>query len=150
MDGFVEQLALWFEQTGVPRMAGRVLAWLLVCEPAHQSAEELAAAVHASRGSISAATRMLVTAELVERVTFRGDRRSYYRARPNWNSLLDAQYKRVTQLRDIVDDGLDALSDEPESRRERLRSVGEFASFWHDELARLLSARPGDKKKAQP
>ena len=150
VDAFVEHLAGWFEQTGVPRMAGRVLAWLLVCDPAHQSAEDLATSLHASRGSISATTRMLVTAELVERVTFRGDRRIYYRARPNWNALLEAQYKRINELRAIVDDGLDALSAEPASRRERLLRVGEFATFWQDELARLLSSRPSGEGKTRP
>lgn len=150
VEAFVEHLALWFEQTGVPRMAGRVLAWLLVCDPAHQSAEELVTALHASRGSISATTRALVTAELVERVTFRGDRRIYYRARPNWNTLLEAQYKRITELRAIVDEGLDAMSDAPESRRARLLSVNDFATFWQDELARLLSSRSGVEEKAHP
>lgn len=137
---FVEQLAGWFEHSGVPRMSGRVLGWLLVCDPPHQSAEDLATALRASRGSISATTRLLATAELIERVTFPGDRRTYFRARPNWSTLLEAQYKRIVELRRLVDDGLDALADEPADRRQRLEEVDRFATFWHDELARLLSA----------
>ena len=39
---FVEQFAMHLEAEGRPRMAGRVLAFLLVCEPPERMAAELA------------------------------------------------------------------------------------------------------------
>jgi DNA-binding transcriptional regulator GbsR (MarR family) len=138
---FVERFAGWLEHSGVPRMAGRVLGWLLVCEPVHQSGDDLTAALQASRGSISTTTRMLATAGLVERVTFPGDRRTYYRAIPNWNSLLESQLKQVGALRQIIEDGLEAVAGA--SAAARLQQVHDFASFWEDELARLLAERRG-------
>ena len=139
LDAFAERFALWFEQRGMPRMSGRVLGWLLVCEPAHQSADDLAEALKASRGSISSTTRMLVTSGLVERVTFLGDRRTYFRARPNWGALLEEQLKQVAELRRILEDGLDAVGTAPSA--ERLRQVHDFARFWEEHLARVLDAR---------
>ena len=39
---FVEEVGLLFEHAGLPRMAGRILGWLLICDPPHQSPGELA------------------------------------------------------------------------------------------------------------
>ena len=50
---FAEEVGIVFEQTGLPRMAGRILGWLLIAEPPHQSTEQLINALMASKGSIS-------------------------------------------------------------------------------------------------
>ena len=55
---FVEEVGIVFEQTGLPRMAGRILGWLLIAEPPHQSTEQLINALMASKGSISSMTRL--------------------------------------------------------------------------------------------
>jgi DNA-binding transcriptional regulator GbsR (MarR family) len=138
---FAEDLALWFEQSGVPRMAGRILGWLLVCEPAHQSAEQLAAALGASRGSISTMTRLLTGTALVERVAIPGDRRTYYRIEPDWSGLIAAQHQRVQALRKLVEAGLDALEGTEPGRADRLRQIHGFASFWDTELEAVLRRR---------
>jgi DNA-binding transcriptional regulator GbsR (MarR family) len=138
---FAEDLALWFEQAGMPRMAGRVLGWLLVCDPAAQTAEDLATALAASRGSISTSTRLLADTGLVERVAVPGHRRLHYRAVADWSSLLDAQQQRVRALRTLVEQGLEALAGAPPGRTERLEQVHGFARFWEDELAAVLRRR---------
>jgi DNA-binding transcriptional regulator GbsR (MarR family) len=134
---FVERFALWLEQSGMPRMTGRVLGWLLVCEPEHQSATDLADALHASRGSISTTTRTLAQAGLVERITFPGDRRTYYRARANWNSLLEAQLKQVGELRGLVEAALEDAS----AGQERLAHIHDFATFWESLLTQAIAGR---------
>ena len=73
VERFVEELGVLLElEAGAPRMVGRVLGWLLVCEPPEQSAAELAERLQASRGSISAATRLLLRMGMIERVRTRG------------------------------------------------------------------------------
>jgi DNA-binding MarR family transcriptional regulator len=141
LDEFVEGFALWFEASGVARVAGRVLGWLLVCEPAHQSAEQLAQALQVSRGSVSTNTRLLGVAGLIERVSLPGDRRLYYRAIPDWNALLEAQHRKVVELRQLIGKGQGLLAAEPAARRERLDAIFDFASFWEDELAAQLERR---------
>ncbi|HYF62461.1 MAG TPA: MarR family transcriptional regulator, partial [Herpetosiphonaceae bacterium] len=75
---FVERVALTYERSGLPRIAGRILGWLLICDPPAQTAGELAAALGASKGSISTMTRMLVSMGLIEHTSKRGDRRDYF------------------------------------------------------------------------
>jgi DNA-binding transcriptional regulator GbsR (MarR family) len=83
---FADEVGLFYEHLGLPRAWGRVLGWLLVCDPDRQSADDLAAVLHASSGS--AATRALTRMGYVERQTKPGDRRTYYRTRPGtWTGV---------------------------------------------------------------
>jgi DNA-binding transcriptional regulator GbsR (MarR family) len=138
---FAEDIALWFEQSGMPRMAGRVLGWLLVCDPPHQSAEQLSAALGASRGSISTVTRLLAGNGMIERTAVPGDRRTYHRAVADWSGLLEAQHQRIKELRGVLEGGLDAMAAAPADRAGRLRQIHAFARFWEDELAAVLQRR---------
>ena len=76
---FVEEVGLFFEQTGMPRMAGRILGWLLISDPPHQSTDELAGGLIASKGSISTNTRLLIQIGLIERLSLPGVRHDYFR-----------------------------------------------------------------------
>ena len=42
---FIEEVGIVFEQTGLPRMAGRIFGWLLLSDPPHQSNIQLAEAL---------------------------------------------------------------------------------------------------------
>ncbi len=79
---WVEQTVMLLEQDGLPRMAGRIFGWLLVCDPPEQSMEELAAAVQGSKASMSTMTRLLVQSGLVEKVRPPGARRDAFRVQP--------------------------------------------------------------------
>jgi len=66
---YVEEVGVIYEGMGFPRMAGRIIGWLLICDPPHQSQAQLGAVLHASKGSISTMTQMLLRTGLVKRVT---------------------------------------------------------------------------------
>ena len=76
---FIEEVGLDFEQTGLPRMSGRLFGWLLISEPPHQSPAELAEVLNASKGSISTSIRLLVQMGFVERYVIPGSRHDYFR-----------------------------------------------------------------------
>jgi DNA-binding transcriptional regulator GbsR (MarR family) len=137
---FADEVGLFYEDFGLPRAWGRVLGWLLVCEPEYQSAEDLAAALHASRGSISMATRSLIRMGTVERQTKRGDRRTYYRIRPGtWTSVFEQQIQSTTKLRKLAKQGLDLLSDEPATRRDRIQELHDLTTFYERESLALIA-----------
>ncbi|MGH3975773.1 MAG: GbsR/MarR family transcriptional regulator, partial [Pseudonocardiaceae bacterium] len=121
---FAEDVGLFYEDLGLPRAWGRVLGWLLVCEPPLQSAEELAAVLHASRGSISMATRSLIRMGCVERQATRGDRRAYYRIQPGtWSAVFEHQLQSATKLCQLANHGLELLNGEPPTRCDRLQEL---------------------------
>jgi DNA-binding transcriptional regulator GbsR (MarR family) len=138
VERFVEELGVYFElEAGTPRMIGRTLGWLLVCEPPEQSAADLADKIQASKGSISTATRVLLRMGFIERVRFRGERFDRFRARPEaW----DEYFWRPEQFeapRRVLRMGLEALGDEPSERRERLAELDSIFEWWEARMPEL-------------
>lgn len=127
---------LWSKSYGLPRMTGRVLGWLLVCDPPEQTAAQLAEALDASKGSISGATRSLVRAGLVERLHVRGERADRFRIRPEaWDEQVRDQ--GVADARALIGQGLEALAGEPPARRARLEELDMFYAWWQSRIPAL-------------
>lgn len=135
---YADEVGLFFADAGLPRMPGRILGWLLVCEPPHQSAEDLAAALQVSRGSISMAMQMLQTAGAVERYPVPGSRRTYYRMRPGfWLREAEDKARIAGEWRKLTDRGLDLMGDRPEESRRRLQEAHDMYAFLEEEYARI-------------
>jgi DNA-binding MarR family transcriptional regulator len=144
---FVDAAGDWWARSyGLPRMTGRVLAWLLVCEPVEQTAAQLADALDASRGSISGATGMLVRAGLVDRLHIRGERADRFRVRPDaWDEQVRDQ--GATEARALLAQGLDALAGEPAARRQRLEDMEAFYAWYESRVPALWDEWQRYKRK---
>ncbi len=141
---FVEQLGGYFESNGLTRLAGRLLGWLLVCDPERQSSEELATALAASSGGISINARMLIQFGFVERLGIAGDRRTYFRLRPN--AFLAGEQQRVramADMQDLADAGLRALRDAPPERVRRLQQMRDLSAYMEQVVTKALQDFPG-------
>jgi DNA-binding transcriptional regulator GbsR (MarR family) len=68
ISGFIEGMGLYFEDFGVPRIAGRLLGLLLVTNRP-LSLEEVATTLGVSRASVSTNARLILATGLVERVS---------------------------------------------------------------------------------
>ncbi|MGI9003437.1 MAG: GbsR/MarR family transcriptional regulator [Pseudonocardia sp.] len=136
---FVENVGLYFESVGLQRMAGRVLGWLLICEPPHQSAEELATALRASSGSISTTARLLMRMGFVERVAIAHNRRAFYQLRPDaWGTAMEERGAEMKRLRVLAEEGLAAVGDAPQPHRRRLTEMRELFAFVESEFPALV------------
>jgi DNA-binding MarR family transcriptional regulator len=126
----------WAKAYGLPRMTGRVLALLLVCEPVEQTAAQLAEELNASKGSISGATGMLVRAGLADRLHVRGERADRFRLRPGaWDEQVRDQ--GAAEARALLAQGLEALASEPAARRARLQEMDAFYAWWQSRVPAL-------------
>jgi DNA-binding transcriptional regulator GbsR (MarR family) len=133
--GLVEEFGLWFERNGLPRMAGRVVGWLLVCDPPEQTMQEIAAGLQASMGSISTMLRLLELGGSVERLNLPGERRARYRVLPNhWTKIWEDQLEKARNLENLVDRALAILEGAEPGRRERLQITRRYTSFFVEEL----------------
>jgi len=136
---FVERVGLFWENYGGQRMAGRVLGWLLICDPPTQSITEIAEGVQASKASISNTTRMLEMIGLIERVPVRGDRASYYRMiEGGWSRMFEAKQVALRLFRELAEEGLAVLDGTPPERRERLDELREFYEFMESEMPKII------------
>jgi DNA-binding transcriptional regulator GbsR (MarR family) len=138
LHAYADEIGLFFQEQGLPLMDGRVLGWLMVCEPAHQSAEELAAALQVSRGAISMSMKMLTGAGAVERYKLPGVRRLYYRLRPGfWLREAEDKARLAVQWRDLMERGLTLMAEEHPDRRNRVQEARDMYAFLADEYARI-------------
>jgi len=151
IERFVEELGMQFElEAGAPRMVGRILGWLLACEPPEQSASELAEFLQASKGSISTATRVLLRMGLIERARVRGERFDRFRALPEaWEDHIWRE-DQFTAPRRVLALGLDALADEPAARRSRLQELDAIYAWWERRLPGLRAEYLADRRRSAP
>jgi DNA-binding transcriptional regulator GbsR (MarR family) len=136
---YVEEVGIVFEQTGLPRMAGRILGWLLIANPPHQSMEELTEALMASKGSMSSMTRMLIQMGLIERVSLRGVRHAYFRLRPDaWQHMVRrGLVDEIRMVRELAERGLGLLNGKTVTRT-WLKEMRDVYTFLEREFPVLL------------
>ena len=136
---FVEQMGGYFESNGLTRLAGRLLGWLLVCDPERQSSEELAVALNASSGGISTNGRLLIQFGFIERLAVAGDRRTYFRWRPN--AFAAGERQRIRTMADMTamaDAGLRAMRGSSPERTRRLKEMRTLSSYMAKVLTEAL------------
>lgn len=137
---YVEQWGMLFEALGATRMMGRVLGWLLVCDPPDQTAKQIADAVGASISSVSTATRALAQSAFIERVGVHGERSIHFRVRPGmWTQLINVRMRHLGTMCELAEEGLGLLPDSGTRHRARLREIESYCSFMERELPSLLA-----------
>ena len=145
---FVEDVGLLFEEGGMPRMAGRIVGWLLISNPPYQSLPELAQILQASNASISTMTRLLIQMGLIDRVALPGHRRDHYRIKPGaFESLFEHNLQEIKAGMQLVERGLDLVTNQPPEMKQRLKEVRDLYTFFDREYPVLLERWEKEKKK---
>ena len=148
---FVEEMGQFLGSSGMTPMAGRMWAWLLICDPAEQTASDLATELHASRGAISGTARLLAAAAMIRRTTRRGDRREYFTAPPGaLESLLAGAGASFRRFREITEDGLTVLADRPPAARVRLQEIHDAYAFFEREYPALIERYVRERARTTP
>ncbi|MEV1001175.1 transcriptional regulator [Nonomuraea sp. NPDC050202] len=107
---WVERVAMYLARDGVPPIAGRVLGWLMVCDPPEQSAGQISQAIGASRASLTSNLRLLSSMGFLTSRTRPGERTVYYRmAEDAWVVVVRKQIAGLTSFLDITREGLDLV-----------------------------------------
>ena len=119
---FVEKFGVLFDNFGLGGMAGRILGWLLICDPEHQTSAQLAEKLKASKGSISTVTRLLDQMGFITRVTIPGERATYFKfTTTSWPELIHRKIKGILQMKTLAANGLDILEGARPSRKDHCR-----------------------------
>ncbi|APU14558.1 MULTISPECIES: GbsR/MarR family transcriptional regulator [Actinoalloteichus] len=143
---WIERVAAFYVEEGMPLIAGRILGYLLICDPPERTAAELAAAVDASSGSVSTNIRLLARAGLVSKTTRRGREAALYRLEEHrWPGFVQDRFDRVARARDLTKEGLRLLSGNSQ-RAARLREVSEFYGWLTDQLPELWTRWEAERR----
>ncbi len=147
---FIEEVGLLFEQTGLPRMAGRILGWLLIADPPHQTTSDLTEALLASKASISTVTRLLIRIGLIERASLPGERRDYFRIRSGaWHQHFKESLAQTTATRQLAERGLELLEGEAHMNRQWLEEMRDMYAFFEREFPALMERWEQEHKLRQ-
>lgn len=142
-----EQLGLALESIGLPRMAGRVLGWVLLDESDEVGLEDLARELNVSKASVSHATRLLEQTGVLKRVAKPGTRRAFYRLTEDpWGAMLAMEERISRGFAEFAHSARHALSSEPrrdarlsemeEAFELYLKLLGDFVNTWKERKGR--------------
>jgi hypothetical protein len=136
---YAEEVGMVLAGVGMTPAYGKLLGWLLICDPPSQSLAQLSSALGLSKGSVSTGMRVLERIGLVRRVAAPGLRGHVYEATPN--ALIEMGSRAGEQyaaMRALMERGLTLLHDENSPRARRLRVSRDFYAFVEREVPRLL------------
>jgi predicted transcriptional regulator len=153
---FVERFALVLTEAGLPRMASRVFACLLVAASGQLSAGELATRLQVSPAAVSGAVRYLVQLNMVHREREPGASRDHYRIDDDmWYEVYMQRSAVLERWEKTLAEGV-ALTGTNDPAGHRIVEAKEFVSFlraelpelmerWHEHRARL-HAKPRSRR----
>ncbi len=128
---------VWVRRFRVSPIAGRVFGYLLVCDPARQSIDELAAALRASRSAVVGAVKDLESIGALQRERAAGERVDRVRA----TTIDESKGFDPTPHREMAAfarEGLSLLSDQSPERRRPLEDMVSMGDFLAERLPQLL------------
>jgi DNA-binding transcriptional regulator GbsR (MarR family) len=120
-----------------PPMAGRVLGYLLVCDPPAQTIAQLSEALLASRSAVTGALDVLERTDTIRRSRAAGERMDRVRVDFSSAQARGFDVSEYQELADLAREGLEVLKDAPAERRATLMEMEAFAS-WLVERTRVL------------
>ena len=136
LDAFIDEFQRVFEDTeNMPPMAGRLLAYLMVCDPPEQTFESLQVALSASAGSISTMSQLLLERGLITRFRPPKSRRDYLSVHRNMPMrLLQDNIRSVLIMHDLAEEGVRLVP----ADNTRVQSFHELYSLLVDEMPKLI------------
>jgi hypothetical protein len=138
-DQFIEDVGLYFESQGVPRMAGRLLAWLLICDPPEQTMPAMVKRLKVSKGSVSTMLRLLQQFQLVVRISKPGIRADFYRIGEDFGErVMSGAVQKFALFRMLTERGLALLADAPPAQRARLEDLNDIYLFLERKFPEIV------------
>ncbi|WP_157248716.1 GbsR/MarR family transcriptional regulator [Nonomuraea typhae] len=121
---WVERVAAFVsEEWGLTPITGRIMGWLMACDPPEQSAGEIAEAIGASRASLTTNMQLLTSIRLVRRLRKPGERIVYYRIEDDaWSKVIRQKLAAFAAFDQLAEEGLELGLNE-RAGTERIRSA---------------------------
>src|SRR5687768_15288836 len=147
----IEKFGLTFEQEGLPRIAGRIIGFLML-QGNPCTLDDLAEHLQISKTSASTNTRLLEQHGIVERTAKAGDRRDYYQLAGDYGERMFSMAKlRIQRFYQLLTEAVDEQGEADTGSRSRLRNMQRFYEFLltdlDDSVVRWRSFQSGDAGK---
>lgn len=135
---YIEEVGLFYEKYGLPKMAGRILGYLMISEDGDSSFTHLQEMLQASKGSISSNINLLLNQGMIEKYMITGDRKSYYRISMNsLENLIDAKLKSISVYKELLQKGVELIPEGNEEKSQQIQQIVEYYQFLEAEFPLL-------------
>lgn len=124
-------------QYSFPPMAGRLLGYLLVCEPEQQTIDELGEALLASRSAITGAVKLLENYRIARRIRVAGERVDRVSLNPDSQQPQNFDAAIHDEHAALFREGLALLADASPERRAPLGEMVALEEFLAERLPQL-------------
>ena len=137
---FTDHVARFYASNhGFPPMAGRLLGYLLICEPRQQTIDDLCEALMASRSAITGAVKLMEGYGYAARTRRAGERVDRVSLRPEALEPRNVDSALFKQQAALFREGLALLPDAPSTQRAALEELLALAEFFDDRLPKLMA-----------
>ena len=135
---FADEVGTVMSGMGMPAAFGKLMGWLLICDPPQQTSTQLTEALGLSKGSVSTGMRALEQLGMVRRVPVRGRGHAYEMLPDALVHTVDAR-RLYMVIHAVMQRGIDVLGgDEQLPRAQRLRVSRDFYAFVAERIPQLI------------
>jgi hypothetical protein len=147
---FADEMGVVLSGMGMPAAFGKLMGWLLICDPPQQTSGQLVQSLGLSKGSVSTGMRTLERLGMVRRVPARGRGHAYEMQPDALVRTVDARGVYL-MIHDVMQKGIDLLGgDESLPRAQRLRINRDFYAFMAARLPQLIDEFASREGLSQP
>ncbi len=135
---YADRLGQFFASyASIPPVAGRLLGYLIVCQPERQSINDLASALQASRSAIVGAAQLLENRHVIKRNRVAGNRNDLisFDADGFENRGFDAS--AYLQMAALFKEGFAYVQDASVERQSHMQELVDFAQFLAERMPLL-------------
>lgn len=125
------------ERYGFSPVAGRLIGYLYVCQPAEQSINDIAKTLLTSRSAINGAVNTLEIQKLVRRSRPAGTRADLISLSPLSRENMGFDPTEYRQMAELAREGLELLGDDMSERRQSLEAAVSLNEFMVKRLPLL-------------
>ena len=137
---FTDSVASFYaREYGFPPVAGRLLGYLLICQPAKRTIADLSEELQASRTAITAAVTLLERYHAVRRTRSAGQRSDHVGLDPRALDPTGFAAESYRTQAALAREALDLLTDGESSRRAMIAEAAEFYEFLAERMPALLT-----------
>ena len=137
---FTDRMADFYaREYGFPPVAGRVLGYLLICQPPEQTVAGLSEALLASRSAITGAVALLARYHVVRRTRSAGQRMDHITLDPRALDPTGFAAATYQEQATLAREALAMLEDGPSGRRSMIEEGAAFYDFLAERMPALLT-----------
>ncbi len=137
---FIDGVAAYYQMNdGMPLARGRLIGWLVICEPATQSARSLSAKVGCEESDVDYILGLLVPSGVLQR-SDAADPDDFLVAMDDtaWPERVKGVFANIPAFHEILQRGCETLADAPPERRRRIENMERLFGYLSVEIPAVI------------